>query len=105
VPQAIPGCIAPHAWLDDGSSLYDRFGAGFTLLATVVGMEAELRRATNAAREAGLPLTVLELAGIGLERSYGADLALIRPDQHIAWRGNAVPADLLGKVAGFPLRS
>ena len=34
VPSAHPGCLAPHLWLDDGSSLYDHFGPGFTLLAT-----------------------------------------------------------------------
>jgi hypothetical protein len=34
---------------------------------------------------------------------YGCDLALIRPDQHVAWRGNRLPADgdaLLARVTG-----
>jgi hypothetical protein len=32
---------------------------------------------------------------------YGAPLALIRPDQHVAWRGDAWPAvGLLGLVCG-----
>ncbi len=31
-PSAHPGCLAPHAWLEDGSSLYDHFGQGFSLL-------------------------------------------------------------------------
>ena len=31
-PSAAPGCLAPHQWLEDGSSLYDHFGQGFTLL-------------------------------------------------------------------------
>ena len=34
VPSAHPGCLAPHLWLNDGSSLYDHFGEGFTLLIT-----------------------------------------------------------------------
>ena len=34
VPSAHPGCLAPHLWLADGSSLYDHFGPGFTLLVT-----------------------------------------------------------------------
>ena len=34
VPSAHPGCLAPHLWLSDGSSLYDHFGEGFTLLVT-----------------------------------------------------------------------
>ncbi|MFP5412042.1 MAG: FAD-dependent monooxygenase, partial [Gammaproteobacteria bacterium] len=31
-PTSIPGGRAPHAWLPDGGSLFDRFGFGFTLL-------------------------------------------------------------------------
>ena len=31
-PSASPGNRAPHAWLADGSSLFDHFGLGFTLL-------------------------------------------------------------------------
>ena len=31
-PSAHPGCLAPHAWLSDGASLYDRLGDGYTLL-------------------------------------------------------------------------
>ena len=34
VPSAHPGCLAPHLWLTDGSSLYDHFGPGFTPLIT-----------------------------------------------------------------------
>ena len=34
IPSACPGCLAPHLWLEDGRSLYDLFGQGFTLLAT-----------------------------------------------------------------------
>ncbi|WP_326972900.1 aromatic-ring hydroxylase C-terminal domain-containing protein [Caballeronia mineralivorans] len=29
-----------------------------------------------------------------LHALYGARYALIRPDQHVAWRGDAMPADL-----------
>lgn len=32
--SAHPGCMAPNLWLGDGSSLYDHFGKGFTLLGT-----------------------------------------------------------------------
>src|SRR5258705_546328 len=31
-PSACPGGRAPHAWLDDGSSLFDSFGFEWTLL-------------------------------------------------------------------------
>jgi 2-polyprenyl-6-methoxyphenol hydroxylase-like FAD-dependent oxidoreductase len=94
LPSAHPGCRAPHAWLDEGASLYDRFGTGFTLLIT--GGEDDqtgVAGLLEAAHGAGLPLTVLAPRHPGLEALYGARLALIRPDQHVAWRGDALPAD------------
>src|SRR5258706_4956903 len=90
VPSAHPGCIAPHAWLDDGSSLYDHFGKGFTLLATD-GQDAAL--SSN-----GIPLKVVRQAG--LRELYGARCALIRPDQHVAWRGNEPGPEVLNIAAG-----
>ncbi|MFT8245045.1 FAD-dependent monooxygenase [Roseomonas sp. BN140053] len=87
VPSAHPGCLAPHLWLRDGASLYDRFGPGFTLLVTAPGADtAEFERA---ARELGVPLRVLAPGDERLFALYGAPLALIRPDQHVAWRGDA----------------
>lgn len=46
VPSAHPGCLAPHLWLADGSSLYDYFGPGFALLVT----EGDERGAENSPR-------------------------------------------------------
>jgi hypothetical protein len=86
VPSACPGGRAPHLWLDDGRSLYDRFGFEWTLL--VLGPHApDPAPFVDAARRLGLPLTVLALAGDEARDVYGADLALIRPDQIVAWRG------------------
>jgi len=92
-PSAHPGCIAPHVWLEDGSSLYDHFGQGFTLLAT--DGSAISPAATK------FPLKILRQAG--LRDLYGARYALIRPDQHVAWRGDELPRDLgalLGHASG-----
>ena len=99
-PSATPGCIAPHCWLADGSSLYDHFGAGFTLLATgAAGAEAERIRAMAATQ--GLPLTVIAPGDARLPELYGAALVLIRPDQHVAWRGDRAPeAEVLAQIAG-----
>ncbi|MDQ6731325.1 MAG: FAD-dependent monooxygenase [Actinomycetota bacterium] len=93
VPSATPGCRAPHIWLKDGSSLYDHFGPGFTLL--------KLDRAVNtsaleeAAATRGVPLKVLFVEEEQMADLYGVNLALVRPDQHIAWRGEAAPEDPL----------
>jgi 2-polyprenyl-6-methoxyphenol hydroxylase-like FAD-dependent oxidoreductase len=101
-PSAYPGCLAPHGWLPDGSSLYDHFGRGYTLL---VLEEASTAAFEQAAAGAGVPLTVLRLDDPQCGALYGAPLALIRPDQYVAWRGgpDADAADVVARVRGAPL--
>ena len=92
VPSAHPGCLAPHLWLADGSSLYDHFGPGFTLLATDGSREGAAPLLRDA-RRCGLPLKWLALEDKRLAARYEARFALIRPDQHVAWRGQELPAE------------
>jgi 2-polyprenyl-6-methoxyphenol hydroxylase-like FAD-dependent oxidoreductase len=99
-PSACPGGRPPHLWLADGRSLYDTFGFDWTLLCLARNAGARLSKA--AARSA-LPLKVVMLESAEARELYGADLALIRPDQVVAWRGNddqaadAVLARLTGR--------
>lgn len=102
IPSAAPGCIAPHAWLADGRSLYDLFGDGFTLLATGDAQAGDIAAARAEAGAAGVPLTVVSPGDPRLPALYDAPLALIRPDQIVAWRGGSWPADgLLRRVSGL----
>ena len=100
-PSAHPGARLPHAWLPDGSSLYDLLGDGFTLVRLAPGpSECPL---ADAAAKAGVPLTIVDLAHLPrLRQHYGADLVLVRPDQHVAWRGRSCEdaAGLLARVIG-----
>ena len=91
VPSACPGGLAPHLWLDDGSSLYDHFGLGFTLLAAAGAANAQA--VADAAARQNIPLTILALGDERLPGLYQARYALIRPDQHVAWRGQVLPED------------
>lgn len=85
-PSARPGHLAPHAWLSTDTSLYDRFGVGYTLL--VLGpADIETGSLADAVAQAGVPLTVVRLDQAAVRQLYGADLVLVRPDQHVAWRG------------------
>lgn len=102
-PSAHPGCIAPHLWLADGSSLYDHFGTGFTLLVTEDGHEDAVDAFGAAAEQIRMPLKIVRPGDKRLRARYEAPLALIRPDQHVAWRGLQVlesSADLLDAVRG-----
>jgi len=101
-PSAAPGCIAPHLWLPNGASLYDKFGAGFTLLAMRGGMEDCLMAAGEDAARLGVPLTLVALDDPRLFPLYEAALALVRPDQHVAWRGDTWPgASVLVRATGL----
>lgn len=89
-PTAIPGCLAPHRWLGD-ASLYDLFGEGFTLLVLADGYQDDIARACEEAAVSSTPLKVVELDEPALRELYEQPLALIRPDQHVAWRGSQWP--------------
>jgi hypothetical protein len=104
VPSSRPGSLAPHAWLHDGSSLYDHFGLGFTLLAALDAPSEAIDQARIQARTAGVPLTVIQPNEAGIADLYPTRFTLIRPDQHVAWRANAWPhasASLFEKITGF----
>ncbi|CCE05459.1 putative 2,4-dichlorophenol 6-monooxygenase [Bradyrhizobium sp. STM 3843] len=96
VPSACPGGRAPHAWLDDGTSLYDSFGFEWTLLqfGDVVSNAAPISEMARAMK-ADLKIITLPRS---LRDLYEADLALVRPDQIVAWRGSASQAGMLGTV-------
>ena len=103
VPSARPGCLAPHAWLHDGSSLYDHFGSGFTLLACGPTDPVVIDAFKAGSIEAGVPLTVLQPTLPALPALYQATYTLVRPDQFVAWRGASAPARpaaLFRQIAG-----
>lgn len=108
VPSARPGHLAPHAWLHDGTSLYDHFGKGFTLLDSGQASSEDVDAARRSAQLASVPLEVIQPHEPGLPGLYQSRLTLIRPDQHVAWRGNAWPQDgvnLMRQVTGRPVAS
>lgn len=97
-PTARPGSRAPHAWLADGRSLFDTFGPGFTLLGFG---DADFAAAADAAA-LGVPLATVRVEDPAVAALYEARLALIRPDQHVAWRGDVWPGDgVLRMAAGL----
>jgi len=70
----------------DGRSLYDSFQREWTLL--VLGRDPpDTRPFTHAAAALALDLQVVHHPQPALRELYAAPLALIRPDQILAWRG------------------
>ncbi|MGH8621755.1 MAG: FAD-dependent monooxygenase [Burkholderiales bacterium] len=104
-PSACPGCLAPHFWMQNDTSLYDHFGAGFTLLAGQDAPSTEISRLQGAAAQRNVPLKVVTLADARFSAHYQARFALVRPDYHVAWRGDQLPRDpldLIDRARGGP---
>lgn len=101
-PSTTPGCRLPHFWLRDGRALYDILGPGFTLLALGAGAGAKVDTLVDAATRRNLPLEVVTVDEPGATGLLFAPLILVRPDQHVGWRGDRLPdADaLLDRVTG-----
>jgi len=90
-PSTVPGCRTPHLFREDGSSLYDAMGPEFTLLR--LNPDIDVTALAGAAQARGVPLRIVNVKE-PLPAAYaGGSLILSRPDQHVAWRGDYLPAD------------
>lgn len=102
VPSTWPGARAPHAWLKDGRSTLDLFGRSFVLL-NLSGTITNTSTITSAAREAGVPLETIKIDELKVWEIYERNFVLVRPDGHVAWRGDALPGDaaaMIDKIRG-----
>ena len=98
--NTVPGARLPHVFLADGEPIHDKLGLFFTL---VVLDGTDTAAMEQAATDAGVPVEILRLGRPDLRGIYERNLVLVRPDQHVAWRGDQLPDDcreLLALVTG-----
>ena len=81
-PTTAPGARLPSVFLRDGSALYDKLGPWFTLLRFGDADPSPLIDSAPA------PLTTVIVDDHAIAPIYHARLVLVRPDTHVAWRGN-----------------
>jgi hypothetical protein len=95
VPSTWPGARLPHVWLKDHTAVQDRIGYGdhYTLLR--LDGKSDAAGLDKAFAALGAPFKLLALDDAHAREVYGYDMMLLRPDMHIAWRGNAPPQDAL----------
>lgn len=99
-PRTWPGMRPPSLILADGRQLFDLFGPDFTLVDMVGDGRADPLLA--AAAERGVPVRQIVVGESRVRELWERDLVLLRPDQHVAWRGNRVtdPAGVIDRVRG-----
>jgi len=91
-PTAKPGHRAPHAWLTDGRSTLDLFGLGFTVLCFDDSLDIE--PFVRGGKRCGMPISVSNINNNEIATLYQHKLVLVRPDGHVAWRGDDLPEDV-----------
>ncbi len=99
--STVPGCRAPHLWLNDHRSLYDALGPDYALVR--VDPNVRVSGIVEAAAFRGVPFAVIDVDTPDARALYTRNLTLIRPDQHVAWRCDEEPAsplDLIDLVRG-----
>lgn len=98
---SVPGCRTPHFWVGNGRSVYDAMGPEYTLLC--FDPDQDVGPLVAAARAKNVPLRILPVSDPEAAALYDRALAISRPDQHVAWRGNSPPedpGDLIDKLRG-----
>ena len=99
VSSTWPGARAPHAWIGKdtsirGQSTLDWFGRDWVLVTMPEVTGASSEAFSSAFGEARVPLRCRELPPVeGLVRLYEKRMVLVRPDGHVAWRGDQLPED------------
>jgi hypothetical protein len=91
--RARPGFRLPHAWLPPGLSVFDLLGPGLTLV-RAGGDRGDAVPFEAACRRRRIPSAVVDATGLPPERRYEPNLILVRPDQHVAWAGDQLPAEI-----------
>jgi hypothetical protein len=91
-PTSWPGARLPHVWIEPGKvSVHDRISDGFTLLR--LGKTKSAASCLQLAfSRIGAPFSVLDIENMAVRDVYGFDYLLVRPDLHVVWRGNELPA-------------
>jgi 2-polyprenyl-6-methoxyphenol hydroxylase-like FAD-dependent oxidoreductase len=83
VPTTWPGARLPHVWLEGHQAIQDRIGGGYTML-RLGGNKEDL---SGLQKEMKAPFQILDIPDQNARDLYGRDLILLRPDMHVAWRG------------------
>jgi 2-polyprenyl-6-methoxyphenol hydroxylase-like FAD-dependent oxidoreductase len=92
VPTTWPGARLPHVWIENHTAIQDLIDDGYTLL-RLGRTQSDVSGLECAMRALAAPFQVLAIDDDAARDVYAYDLILLRPDMHVAWRGNLPPAD------------
>ncbi len=100
--NSYPGCRAPHAWLESGKSTIDLFGHSFVLMC-FQGQQG-VETFDKVCQQKDVPFTSIQIDNLDIANLYERAYVLVRPDGHVAWRGDRLPDDpdaVIDRVRGY----
>jgi 2-polyprenyl-6-methoxyphenol hydroxylase-like FAD-dependent oxidoreductase len=100
--EARAGHHLPPRRLSSGRDVFEELGRGFTLVA-LDAAEEDVEAFRTAADATKMPMTVVQDTYAEGREAYGVRMALVRPDQYVAWAGDTAPVDpeqVLDRVTG-----
>ena len=94
VPTTRPGARLPHVWKEPGVAVQDAVGMSNAYTLLRVGRAAWPAAVfRDAFASLGVPFQVVDIDDDSAREVYQRRLLLLRPDLHVAWRGEEPPAD------------
>ena len=102
IPTARPGHRAPHIWLEEGVSIYDKFNKNFTLLVFTEDL-IDAKKLISKAESIALPIHLLQINDKDVLNLYLNKYVIVRPDLMVAWRSDYIPEniiDILNTIIG-----
>ncbi|EXJ71834.1 uncharacterized protein A1O5_04335 [Cladophialophora psammophila CBS 110553] len=106
VPTTWPGSRPPHLFLENGKAIFDELHPSAWTLVTFNDQPCGEEYIIQAAQNSKVPMKHLNLSGESKAKElWERDLVLIRPDEHVAWRGQSVSSldaakNILATVTG-----
>ena len=72
--------------------MHDRIGDGYALL-RLVRDKINASTLEKSFAIVGAPFSILDIDNDAVRKAYSCNYLIVRPDLHVVWRGDTLPAD------------
>ena len=92
-PSSRVGARAPHVWLTPSLSTLDLTGKKFSLFC-LTSVPLETKDFEDFTQKLGIPMDIHFINSLEAQQLFTYNYVMVRPDGHIAWRGDYLPIDM-----------